>query len=98
MHNAYNNEFTSMMFPLVTVIGLQFNLTILPKLLVYLISLLVAPKANDGHASPSIDRNLRRKYTAQIAGNGVSDPLVKCGLGAMVSFGSGSAPDSGLKI
>ena len=34
--------------------------------------LLVAPKANDGHASPSIDRNLRRKYAAQIAGNGVS--------------------------
>jgi hypothetical protein len=32
----------------------------------------VAPKANDGHASPSIDRNLRRKYTPQIAGNGVS--------------------------
>jgi hypothetical protein len=60
------------MFSLATVIGLQFNHTILPKLLIYLISLLVAPKANDGHASPFIDRNLRKKYAAQIAGNGVS--------------------------
>ena len=105
MNNAYNYEFTSMMFPLVTIIGLQFNRTILPKLLVYLISLLVEPKANDGHASPSVDRNLR-KYASQIAGNGVSglqiskmfrgsmppNPLVMRGLGATVSFGSGSAP------
>jgi hypothetical protein len=59
-----------MMFTLATVIGLQFNHTILPKLLTYLIS--QPPKANDGHASPSIDRSLRRKYAAQIAGNGVS--------------------------
>jgi hypothetical protein len=56
------------MFTLATVIGLQFNHTILPKLLIYL----VAPKANDGHASPFIHRNLRKKYAAQIAGNGVS--------------------------
>ena len=108
MHNAHNQEFTSMMFPLVTVIGLQFNRPILPKPLVYLISLLVAPKANDGHASPSIGRNLRRKYVAQIAGNGVSGLqisnifrgacprtlLVMRGLGTTVSFGSGSAPGS----
>jgi hypothetical protein len=61
--------------------------------------------ADDGHASPYIDRNLRRKYAAQIAGNGVSglqnskispDPLVKRGLGATVSFGAGSAPESDL--
>ena len=69
---------------------------------IFNISLLVAPKANDGHASPFIDRNLRKKYAAQIAGNGVSGlqisknfrgacprtPLVMRGLGATVSFGA----------
>ena len=64
-----------MIFTLATVIGLQFNHTILSKLLIYLIS--QPPVANDGHASDghastSIDRNLGRKYAAQIAGNGVS--------------------------
>jgi hypothetical protein len=64
-----------MIFTLATVIGLQFNHTILSKLLIYLIS--QPPVANDGHASDghastSIERNLRMKYAAQIAGNGVS--------------------------
>jgi hypothetical protein len=58
------------------------------------------------HGSPSTDRNLRRKYAAQIAGNGVSGiqiskifqtcprtPLVMRGLGATISFGFGSAPE-----
>jgi hypothetical protein len=49
MHNAHNYEF--LMFPLATIIGLQVNHTIQPKLLMFNITTTRTPKAN---ASPSI--------------------------------------------
>jgi hypothetical protein len=49
MHNAHNYEF--LMFPFATIIVLQVNLTIQPKLLMFNITTTKTPKAN---ASPSI--------------------------------------------
>jgi hypothetical protein len=47
MHNAHNYE----LFPLATIIGLQVNHTIQPKLLMFNITTTKTPKAN---ATPSI--------------------------------------------
>ena len=108
----WRSNYEFLMFPLATIIGLQVNHTIQPKLLMFNITTTKTPKAN---ASPSIwtkqqciaigikrnfvfryfclkclfveDRNFRRKYAAQNAGNGVS------GLQISKIFRGGMPPD-----